>query len=129
MLNAKIQVQSDLNVNAWRKYEKLISEIDETLVDQIQYGFTMGIDHQAHIDIPVTNHPSAREHYKIIDDFLIKHHQSNAILGPYHVNPFSVPVHPSPMQVVTSASGKQRAVLDMSYPQNVSINSNSQTME
>ena len=115
-------VESKLNVKAWRKYENLISEIDQTLVDQIEFGFTMGIDHDANIDIPVTNHPSARENYKVIDEFIIKHHSSNAILGPYHVNPLSVHVHPSPMQVVTSASGKQRAVLDMSYPQNTSVN-------
>ena len=119
---AKVPVQSGLNVKAWRKYEKLISEIDETLVDHIEYGFTMGIDHQANIDIPVTNHPSARENYSVIDQFIIKHHSDKSILGPYKVNPFPVPVHPSPMQVVTSASGKQRAVLDMSYPQQSSVN-------
>ena len=118
----KIPVQSALNISAWRKYEPIIVEKDETLVDQLECGFTMGIDRNVHIDVPVTNHPSAREHYKVIDDFLIKHHENNSILGPYRTNPFNVHVHPSPMQVVTNASGNQRAVLDMSYPASSSVN-------
>ena len=115
-------VQSDLNISAWRKYEPIIAQKDKTLVDQLQCGFTMGIDRSVHVDVPVTNHPSAREHYKVIDEFLIKHHASGAILGPYKSNPFSVHVHPSPLQVVTNASGKHRAVLDMSYPASSSVN-------
>ena len=91
-------------------------------MDQLDFGFHMGIDHKFDFNIPVTNHLSARENYSAIDDFIIKHYQDGSLLGPFERNPFTVRAYPSPMQVVFSSSGKVRPVLDMSYPQKTSIN-------
>ena len=121
--NAKVTCESNLNIQAWRKYEHIIREKDSTLVDQLAYGFTMGIDHNADINIPLTNHLSARNEPQVIDEFLTKHYKQKSMLGPYSTNPLPVPVYPSPLQVATSASGKKRAVIDMSYPANKSVNS------
>ena len=120
--NAKVPVDTQLHVNNWKLYSSILNELDETLIPQIEYGFHMGIDHSFGFSIPVTNHPSAREQYQVIDDFIIKHYESGALLGPYSQNPFPVWAFPSPMQVVTSASGKTRPVIDMSYPKKASIN-------
>ena len=120
--NAQVPVTSHLNVENWKKYANIVNDLDETLIAQIEYGFHMGIDHSFPFSIPVTNHLSARQDYQVIDEFIIKHYKDGALLGPYKSNPFPVKAFPSPMQVVTSASGKTRPVIDMSYPKSGSIN-------
>lgn len=120
--NSRIPVQSELKIQNWYTYKQIIDKIDPTLLVQLECGFTMGIDTSIEINIPVTNHLSARKEYSVIDDFVVKHYESGAILGPYFTNPFPVNAKPSPMQVATSASGKKRPVLDMSYPTGKSIN-------
>ena len=117
------QVSSGLNLQAWDRYRDIIEPHDPTLVDQIMYGFCMGANKQHEISIPYTNHKSAIEHYDAIDDFICTHYKTGAIAGPYKVNPLPVTIHPSPLQVATSASGKRRPVIDMSYPRGSSINS------
>lgn len=120
---SKVPVQSDLNIHAWKQYAAIIDPVDPTLIPQLEFGFSMAIDYSHDIQVPVTNHPSAKQEYTVIDDFIVKHYSSGALLGPYKVNPFPVPIFPSPMQVVTSASGKKRPVIDMSYPKYSSVNS------
>ena len=119
---AKVHLDSHLNIDMWRHYEPIISKSDKTLVDQLDYGFHMGINYDSSFEIPVTNHLSARQNFQAIDEFVIKHFKDGALLGPFETNPFPVNVFPSPMQVVVSASGKVRPVLDMSYPKGSSIN-------
>ena len=119
---SKVPVQSDLNIEHWKEFAPIVDKIDQTLIAQLECGFTMGIDYHADIEIPVTNHLSARQDYQVIDEFVMKHYQTGAILGPYERNPFPVAVKPSPMQVATSSAGKKRPVLDMSYPRGKSIN-------
>ena len=97
--------------------------MDDTLIDQLKYGFCMGINSDHEISIPYTNHKSAIQNFDIVDDFIITHYQSGAIAGPYKFNPLPVTIHPSPLQVAISASGKRRCVIDMSYPTGHSINS------
>ena len=82
----------------------------------------MGIDRDKTVSIPYTNHKSAVANPEVIDSFIIKHYQSGAIVGPYMVNPLPVSVHPSPLQVAVSSSGKKRPVIDMSYPKGSSVN-------
>ena len=118
-----LPVDTHLNVSAWQSFREVIDPLDETLVDQIVYGFTMGINREHHISIPFTNHRSARVNYSDVDSFVMKHCATGAILGPYDCNPLSVPIHPSPLQVAVSNSGKHRCVIDMSYPPQTSINS------
>ena len=113
---------TNLNIHEWKKYDYIIHELDPTLIDQLEYGFCMGIDPDSHISIPPTNHRSAIENFHVIDEFIYKHWCTGAIVGPFDSNPLPVPIFPSPLQVATSASGKQRAVIDMSYPSNSSVN-------
>ena len=106
----------------WRYYEPILAKTDPTLVDQLEFGFDMGIQNEESINIPVTNHRSARDEFQVIDEFIIKHHKDGSLLGPYLFNPLPVHVKPSPMQVAKSSSGKKRPVLDMSYPKGSSVN-------
>ena len=121
-LHKHVTIDSSLNLQAWDRYRPLIDELDDTLVDNLKFGFCMGVDANKEISIPYTNHKSAIEQYEVIDEFVIKHYEAKAIAGPYKVNPLPTVVHPSPLQVATSASGKRRAVIDMSYPAGRSIN-------
>ena len=121
--NNHVPVKTKLNIDNWKQFGDIVNNMDSTLIDQLECGFTMGIDPEYPIDIPVTNHLSARQEYEVIDDFIIKNCESGALLGPFSVNPLPVSLHPSPMQVATSSSGKKRPVLDMSYPKGASINS------
>ena len=121
-MHNKVIVNSELNLHVWEKHRPIIESVDNTLVDNLKHGFCMGIDRSKTISVPYTNHKSAIEHYEIIDEFIIKHYNSKAIAGPYKVNPLPVMVHPSPLQVATSSSGKRRAVIDMSYPSGTSVN-------
>ena len=116
-------VQSNLNIDAWKKYASIIDPVDPTLIPQLEFGFSMAIDFSHDIQVPVTNHPSARHEPAVIDEFIIKHCNSGALLGPFKQNPFPVNVFPSPMQVATSSSGKKRPVIDLSYPKYHSVNS------
>ena len=122
-VNKNCEVSSGLNIEAWQKYRHVIEPHDPTLLDNIRFGFCMGVDNTHEISIPYTNHKSAIQNYDVIDDFICKHYVTGAIAGPYAVNPLPVTIHPSPLQVAISASGKRRPVIDMSYPQGHSINS------
>ena len=115
-------VDSDLNLHNWEKYRDIVDPLDSSLIDSLKFGFCMGIDRDSVISIPYTNHKTAIQEFSVIDDFIIKHHANGAISGPYATNPLPVKVHPSPLQVATSASGKKRAVIDMSYPHGSSVN-------
>ena len=117
-----LPADNNLNVENWESYRHIVDQFDPHLIDCVKYGFPMGIDRKFDINVPVTNHKSAREHYRVIDEFIVKHHKTRAILGPYQTNPFPVEAHPSPMQVVFSSSGKACPVVDMSYPRGHSVN-------
>ena len=122
-LHAQLPAHSHLDISGWEHYSAIVEKMDATLIPQLKYGFTMGINRQSFISIPFTNHKSARVHYQTVDDFIIKHYATGAIVGPYTHNPLSADVHPSPLQVAVSSSGKKRCVIDMSYPHGSSINS------
>ena len=122
-LHKNLPVQTGMNIAEWNKFRHIVDPIDPTLIDSLQYGFCMGIDREHVVNIPHTNHKSAHAEFQVIDDFIYKHYQSGAILGPYTTNPFPVKMYPSPLQVATSSSNKKRAVIDMSYPDSTSINS------
>ena len=117
-----VLVDTKLNMDEWDQYSDIICDMDSTLLDNMRYGFCMGINRDCTVSIPYTNHKTAITEYQVIDDFVIKHCATGAIAGPYFTNPLPVKVHPSPLQVATSASGKKRAVIDMSYPRGQSIN-------
>ena len=116
-----VQVQSDLNIPAWNNYANIVNELDSTLIKQLQFGFCMGVQRDRFISVPPTNHASARVEYSAIDQFIIKHWENKAILGPFRVNPLPVPVFPSPLQVVVTET-KKRPVVDMSFPNGTSVN-------
>ena len=120
--NNRTPVTSNLKLEGWKKYEAIIAEQDVTLIPQLECGFTMGINPDCDIQIPVNNHASAYKEYQVIDKFVVKHYNDGSILGPYKVNPLPVDIKPSPLQVAESSSGKKRPVLDMSYPKGKSVN-------
>ena len=118
----KVKMNSNLNIDAWREFEHIIRPSDPYLIDNLEFGFCMGIDQSKFVSVPPTNHKTARQEFTEVDNFIVKHWKAGAILGPYKSNPLSVPVFTSPLQVVTGNSGKKRTVVDMSYPKGSSIN-------
>lgn len=108
---------SPFNIDGWNNYQHVLIETDPNLVAQIQYGFPAGIDKTVCPSVPFTNHKSSIVNYHVVDEYIVNHLRTGAIVGPFEVNPLPVPIVVSPLQVATSAAGKQRVVVDMSYGQ------------
>ena len=106
---------TEMNVDGWKKYTQVIEASDPNLIAQIEFGFPAGIDKAQLPSVPFTNHKSAINNYTVVDEYIVKHVKSGAIIGPFEVNPLPVPIVVSPLQVARSASGKLRVVVDMSY--------------
>ena len=57
--------------------------------------------------MPFTNHKSALQNPQTVDEYICKHVESGAIVGPFDVNLLPVPIVVSPLQVACSASIRQ----------------------
>ena len=104
-----------MNVQGWNNYAHVLQQSDPNLIAQIEYGFPAGIDKSQLPSVPFTNHKSAITNYQVVDEYIVKHLQTGAIVGPFKSNPLPMPIVVSPLQVACSASGKLRVVVDMSY--------------
>ena len=114
-VNKHYQVPTNFNIVHWKKYEHLFTESDPNLIDQIFYGFPVPYNHDSQPSVPFGNHKSANIHYDIVDEYILKNLEMGVLWGPFDVNPLPYDVTVSPMQVVFSASGKPRVVVDLSW--------------
>ena len=114
-VNKTVRVENDLNLLSWEKYSDIYSPEDPSLLDQITWGFPTGVEGPELLSVPCTNHPSARKHPHIIEEYIIKHTSSGAVYGPFEDNPLDIPIVVSPLQVAFSSSGKPRVCNDLSY--------------
>ena len=121
-VHKSVLVISSLNLEAWEKYYDIYAPSDPHLLDQLKYGFPTGVHDSSKLCVPFTNHASARSHPHIVEEYINKHIQSGAILGPFEANPLKEPITVSPLQVAFSNTGKARVCNDLSYGQ-CSVNS------
>ena len=115
-------IESNLNFEAWKKYSDIISLTDPTLIDQLMWGFPTRVTDPSSLSVPFTNHTSARENPRVVQDYRLKHLDTKALYGPFDTNSLDVPIIVSPLQVAFSSLGKARVCNDLSYGA-VSVNS------
>ena len=121
-IRKKAMIDSNLNFQAWRQYSHIFSPLDPALLDQLMWGFPVGVTDPTTLSVPYTNHASARNNPQVVEEYILKHLDTKAIYGPFDCNPLDVPIIVSPLQVAFSSSGKARVCNDLSYGQ-VSVNS------
>ena len=117
---ARIPIISDLNISAWEKH--LQDYHDQFLIQYLKFGFPLSLkcpDNLSRTDI--TNHFSAVSEAKAVTNYIEKEISLGAMLGP--VNEVSSShFHCSPMLTRPKDGNKRRVILNLSYPQNYSLN-------
>ena len=120
-LAARVAIQSNLAIDVWRA--ELEHYTDQTLVDQLQFGFPSNYSKRS-IPVPsFTNHRESVDYAEHIKDYIVRECEMGALLGPFAVPPFSPWSHCSPMMTrPKSTPGKRRIIVDLSYPAGRSVN-------
>ena len=118
---ARQPVPHKLNIQAWRDRSHLFP--DASLVDMLEFGFPIGYT-APHPPAPHSgNHPSAIQFPADIDAYLNKELQHSAIIGPADHHPFQWPRTNSMMTRPKKDSSSRRVIVDLSMPQDASVNS------
>ena len=118
-MQLRIPVNSQLKVEAWKKY--LHAYWDRQLIDLIQYGFPLDFDRKCTLKSTYINHASALNHSDHVVDYIQTEMQYGAIYGPFAQTPF--PCHISPFLTRDKPnSDKRRVILDLSFPSGHSVN-------
>ena len=119
---ARVPVPSALNIPAWRQAEHLLD--DQSLVDCLEFGFPVGFMGNTPPATSIQNHTSARANPSHILDYLATEKGHDTMVGPFHAPPFSPWFRTNPaMTRPKRDSDKLRVILDVSYPQECSVNS------
>ena len=119
-MKAQIPVQSQLNVNSWEKH--LQEYWDRQLILLIKYGFPLDVDPSITLNHEINNHKSATDYPKDIQAYLDEEIKYHAILGPFNDSPMEN-LHVSPLMTRDKpGSQHRRVIVDLSYPQNHSVN-------
>ena len=118
---ARQPVPHNLNIQAWRDRSHLFP--DASLVEMLEFGFPIGYT-APHPPAPHTgNHPSANQFPADIDAYLNKELHHSAIIGPADHLPFQWPRTNPLMTRPKKDSSSRRVIVDLSMPQDASINS------
>ena len=119
-LEARIQVPSQLNVEAWEA--NLEKYWDKQLVQLIRYGFPLSFDQNTKLISSNINHSSAKNYPQDIAVYLNEEKTFNAILGPFQDPPLpDFLVSPFLTQDKSGATSR-RVIVDLSFPHGASIN-------
>ena len=86
-LNARIELPTKLNLDAWLKYQGT-TEDDKQLLDFVQFGFPLGYMGPISNTHDVENHPSAVQYSSHIDNFIEKELQLGGNVGSFPSPPF-----------------------------------------
>ena len=118
---ARQPVPHNLNIQAWRDRSHLFP--DASLVEMLEFRFPIGYT-ASHPPAPHTgNHPSANKHPADIDAYLNKELRHSAIIGPADRLPFQWPRTNPMMTRPKKDSSSRRVIVDLSMPQDASVNS------
>lgn len=122
-LECRIPVISKLNITFLRS---ILAEYDDKLIcDLLEFGFPIGFEGEIYDNKKPKNHSGAREYEEFIMQYLQKELNYQAIIGPFKYNPFiGTELILSPLNTVPkSTTGDRRVILDLSFPQENSVNS------
>ena len=112
---------SNLKIPEWRK--RLSSYHDSTVCEFLEFGWPVGADLSTTPQPSRKNHGSALKEPHLIAEYIQTECQLEAAMGPFTSNPLSKSLVTSPLQIARGRSGKPRVVLDLSFPQDHSVNS------
>ena len=119
-LDCRIPVNSQLNIAAWRKH--LHTYWDQQIVDLHEFGFPLDFDHNIQLQSTESNHKSAIQFKDQVDKYIQEKLLFKAICGPFDNKPSNC--HISPMMTREKQdSNNRRTIIDLSWPQNTSVNS------
>lgn len=121
-IGAKIQVHSALNLDQWDT--ALQQYHDKEVCEFLRYGWPLGYLSDVHPASITDNHASAMLHEKHITKFIQTELEHNAILGPFHQEPFTPWTRCSPLMTRPKKdSDLRRVIVDLSYPKGQDVNS------
>ena len=117
----RISINSKLNIPFWR--DNLRDYDDYQVCDMLEYGWPVG-----HIGVPYEsslcrNHKGATDFPLEIKQYLQKESKYKAIVGPFKSNPFLGNIAISPLNSVPKKDSlERRVIVDLSFPENKSVN-------
>ena len=118
---ARIPVSSSLNILAWEHY--LSDYPDQRVIQYLKFGFPLSLsdDHNLHNTNNISNHASAIQYPKAVEEYLNKEIALRAILGPVAEVP-DKDYHCSPLLTRPKDINKRKVILNLSYPLDSSVN-------
>ena len=121
-LGARITLPSGLNLSEWDR--ALAGYHDTLLVDYLRYGWPSGYTaHQPPTPVH-KNHSTADKYQKQVEAFIKKELEMGGLLGPFTDPPFTPWSHVSPLMTAPKKeSDSRRIIVDMSFPEDHSVNS------
>ena len=119
---ARFPLSLGLNIEAWEHLLK--DNPDKFLIQYLKFGFPLSICNHDNLKISkVTNHHSAIQYPRAVQDYISKELKHGALLGP--VNHIHSPhLHCSPLLTRPKDEDKRRIILNLSHPQGESLNDN-----
>jgi len=119
---ARCPVVSTFNIDNWTSY--LEHYEDKIVIEFLRYGWPINFDRTFLPISTLCNHPSAQANAHYLSNYVISELSFDSICGPFSCNPFDVDCVISPLLCVTKRdSDKLRVVHDLSFPDNLSVNS------
>ena len=87
-MQIRIQVQNQLNDEAWKKY--LDSYWNKQLIDLIQFGFPLDFDRNVNLQSTCVNHSSSVKYSEHVFAYIQTEMQYGAMYGPFANPPLNV---------------------------------------
>ena len=119
-MGAKVPVPHQLNITKWKEFSPMIR--DKQLVQFLEFGFPVGYTGAQPPTLNLPNHSSAIKHPLHVDTYLATEVDKVAI--PLDSQPFTEWWRVNPLMTRPKRdSNKMRVILDLSFPQGFSVNS------
>lgn len=120
-LGARLTLDSGLNLNRWEHYLK--SYHDKEVCAYLRFGWPVGFSGSKPPVSISHNHPSGENYKDHVRDFINTELQHQAIVGPFHHDPFHPWMRKSPvMSRPKKDSTKRRIIIDLTFPGEDGVN-------
>ena len=119
---ARIEVNTNLHLQVW--YSILKDYHDPQLFDYLRFGFPLSVNYDTfQHNSEVANHASATNFSKDVNIYIQTELHHNALAGPFKTMPFKQ-LHCSPLLSRPKEGDSRRIIVNLSYPEANSVNSN-----
>ena len=120
-MKVKREVPSELNCDRWDELMKGKSDVE--ICKFLRYGWPVTYTAPVIPTSTTDNHSSATRNPKVIDSFIKKEKEKNALLGPFKEPPFRPWTKISPLMTRDKPDGSgKRVIIDLSFPEGASVN-------